>query len=369
LFDGFWILSLSLPLLQTQVPRLLLSRRLTIDNVLVEGLLVFLVFFSSVTFFSCNARCGSSSCPVLLVVDSIYYTFVLFSLFCIYRRSRHCGSFGCRGESIRQHYDCSESRSTRADADPVRNEQLMPDDADDNTNNDVAYVSGGALLGGLMGAAGAYMHGTPVSSGVFGGAMSGAVGGVVLQEVLRSPERSPQAVRTVRRRMGPNGSYTITTSTSTGGASSFSRHRNTSNNNGRAGSAAGTRMDVNDPMVEQMLRAMRMHQGSHQQRRNPANNNNNIDTMNYEQLLQAFGDGSENRGADETDIYSLPTQLLTDPTRLSVDHRQCMVCLETFVKGDSRKTLPCLHGFHDHCIDKWLRQNGSCPICKHNIRS
>jgi Ring finger domain len=94
----------------------------------------------------------------------------------------------------------------------------------------------------------------------------------------------------------------------------------------------------------------------------------NIDGMTYEQLLQRFGDGSENRGADDSSIRRLPFKKLEDPDKeLPKDARQCMICLEDFDKGDTRMTLPCLHGFHAECCKKWLRQNGSCPICKSKI--
>jgi hypothetical protein len=94
-----------------------------------------------------------------------------------------------------------------------------------------------------------------------------------------------------------------------------------------------------------------------------------IDGMSYEQLLQAFGDGSENRGADEYAIASLPTSRITTEHANceNTDHNNCSICLEHFKPGDSKKSLPCLHGFHAQCVDKWLRSNGSCPICKHFI--
>lgn len=37
----------------------------------------------------------------------------------------------------------------------------------------------------------------------------------------------------------------------------------------------------------------------------------NIDNMSYEQILEIFGDGSENRGADEGSIRRLPSSTLT----------------------------------------------------------
>jgi len=97
-------------------------------------------------------------------------------------------------------------------------------------------------------------------------------------------------------------------------------------------------------------------------------NRQNVDDMGYEELLRAFGDGTENLGANEEQIESLPTHTIHDPEKeLPEDARGCLICLEDFVKGDKRKMLPCLHGFHVDCCDKWLKTNGSCPICKHRI--
>ena len=47
------------------------------------------------------------------------------------------------------------------------------------------------------------------------------------------------------------------------------------------------------------------------------------------------------------------------------DYRNCVICFEDFKIGQKRKILECLHGFHDTCIDQWLRINSSCPICRH----
>lgn len=46
---------------------------------------------------------------------------------------------------------------------------------------------------------------------------------------------------------------------------------------------------------------------------------------------------------------------------------QCMVCLENFSEGDELRTLPCFHRFHRECIDTWLGQSFTCPVCKHSL--
>jgi hypothetical protein len=94
-----------------------------------------------------------------------------------------------------------------------------------------------------------------------------------------------------------------------------------------------------------------------------------VDGMDYERLLEVFGDGTENRGTDLGVIRSLPTITINELEKeLPLDHRQCSICLEDFEHGQKRKTLQCLHGFHDVCIDKWLKTSRNCPVCKFDVQ-
>lgn len=49
------------------------------------------------------------------------------------------------------------------------------------------------------------------------------------------------------------------------------------------------------------------------------------------------------------------------------EERKCMVCMEPFVAGDALRALPCLHRYHQRCIDEWLTRSPECPICKRDI--
>lgn len=51
-------------------------------------------------------------------------------------------------------------------------------------------------------------------------------------------------------------------------------------------------------------------------------------------------------------------------SKASDDELTCSVCLEQVNVGDVLRSLPCLHQFHASCIDPWLRQQGTCPVCK-----
>ncbi|XP_015876851.2 E3 ubiquitin-protein ligase SDIR1 isoform X2 [Ziziphus jujuba] len=51
-------------------------------------------------------------------------------------------------------------------------------------------------------------------------------------------------------------------------------------------------------------------------------------------------------------------------TKALDDELTCSVCLEQVSVGELIRSLPCLHQFHANCIDPWLRQQGTCPVCK-----
>jgi hypothetical protein len=60
-------------------------------------------------------------------------------------------------------------------------------------------------------------------------------------------------------------------------------------------------------------------------------------------------------------------------------NRECMICLEVFSETSddppdlchepSRQYLPCLHGFHTHCLKQWLCIKSTCPICRVQLPS
>jgi hypothetical protein len=42
----------------------------------------------------------------------------------------------------------------------------------------------------------------------------------------------------------------------------------------------------------------------------------------------------------------------------------CTICLGEYDTGEVLRRLPCLHSFHQPCIDAWMASNNTCPICR-----
>uniref|UniRef100_M1B9X9 RING-type E3 ubiquitin transferase n=1 Tax=Solanum tuberosum TaxID=4113 RepID=M1B9X9_SOLTU len=48
---------------------------------------------------------------------------------------------------------------------------------------------------------------------------------------------------------------------------------------------------------------------------------------------------------------------------------ECCICLGIFQDGDKVKVLPsCQHSYHSDCVDRWLRNQSSCPLCRASLQ-
>ncbi|CAL4969051.1 unnamed protein product [Urochloa decumbens] len=79
-------------------------------------------------------------------------------------------------------------------------------------------------------------------------------------------------------------------------------------------------------------------------------------------------------GLEPSVVTAFPTVKLGDggpQQRPEVqEESQCTVCLEEYEAKDVVRVLPaCGHAFHAPCIDAWLRQHPTCPVCRASLRS
>ncbi|XP_053329721.1 E3 ubiquitin-protein ligase RNF128 isoform X1 [Spea bombifrons] len=52
---------------------------------------------------------------------------------------------------------------------------------------------------------------------------------------------------------------------------------------------------------------------------------------------------------------------------LGPDGDSCAVCIDTYKPNDVVRILTCNHFFHKNCIDPWLLEHRTCPMCKCDI--
>ncbi|XP_037121618.1 E3 ubiquitin-protein ligase RNF165 isoform X2 [Syngnathus acus] len=101
----------------------------------------------------------------------------------------------------------------------------------------------------------------------------------------------------------------------------------------------------------------------------------------YEELLQLEDRlGSVNRGAVQTTIERFtfphkykkrkPLQLKLGGEEEETDvDEKCTICLSMLEDGEDVRRLPCMHLFHQGCVDQWLATSRKCPICRVDIET
>ncbi|OWM70282.1 hypothetical protein CDL15_Pgr026132 [Punica granatum] len=74
-------------------------------------------------------------------------------------------------------------------------------------------------------------------------------------------------------------------------------------------------------------------------------------------------------GLEPVVVSNFPTKKYSDEFFSTIDDTQCTVCLAEYHHEDMLRILPnCGHSFHANCIDIWLQQHSTCPVCRISLR-
>ncbi|CAL9223688.1 unnamed protein product [Arabidopsis halleri] len=92
------------------------------------------------------------------------------------------------------------------------------------------------------------------------------------------------------------------------------------------------------------------------------------DTIRHDRLWQGlFNRSSRFSGLDKKAIESLPYFRFSALKGLK-QGLECSVCLSKFEDVEILRLLPkCRHAFHIGCIDQWLEQHATCPLCRNRV--
>ncbi|EOA32940.1 hypothetical protein CARUB_v10016268mg [Capsella rubella] len=93
-----------------------------------------------------------------------------------------------------------------------------------------------------------------------------------------------------------------------------------------------------------------------------------VERRRHERLWQGlFNRSSRFSGLDKTAIESLPFFRFSALKGLK-QGLECSVCLSKFEDVEILRLLPkCRHAFHIGCIDQWLEQHATCPLCRNRV--
>ncbi|CAL5359058.1 unnamed protein product [Camellia sinensis] len=92
---------------------------------------------------------------------------------------------------------------------------------------------------------------------------------------------------------------------------------------------------------------------------------NSLPTYKFKIKKTRNGNGREiSSGAGEGGVVAAGTE---KERVISGEDAVCCICLAKYAHNDELRELPCTHFFHKECVDKWLKINALCPLCKGEV--
>jgi hypothetical protein len=89
--------------------------------------------------------------------------------------------------------------------------------------------------------------------------------------------------------------------------------------------------------------------------------------VNFERFMEsAFNTGPKPKPpASKTLVEQLPKVSVS--RECISDSAVCSICQEDWILGETALSMPCNHTFHPPCIQEWLKEHNSCPICRFEV--
>ncbi|CAL0325775.1 unnamed protein product [Lupinus luteus] len=86
----------------------------------------------------------------------------------------------------------------------------------------------------------------------------------------------------------------------------------------------------------------------------------------YDAIHDVHSLAASSRGLTRDSLNNLPHYVVLKD--MKAENTCCTICLQDIEVGETARSLPrCHHTFHLICVDKWLVNNDSCPVCRQGV--
>ncbi|XP_028655339.1 E3 ubiquitin-protein ligase RNF6 [Erpetoichthys calabaricus] len=158
-------------------------------------------------------------------------------------------------------------------------------------------------------------------------------------------------------------------------ATSFQIHSNVSNASSVSLESRQTNEDVEEPhRISRGLQSVGHNSENRENRQSSRDTNNLVENgtlpilrLAHFFLLNDEDDDEHPRGLTKEQIDNLSTRNYGEGNMEAELSKTCSVCINEYAAGNKLRRLPCAHEFHIHCIDRWLSENSTCPICRQPV--
>ena len=93
-------------------------------------------------------------------------------------------------------------------------------------------------------------------------------------------------------------------------------------------------------------------------------NRNIMDTSSPISRIPRSPSPNINSKLDPKLLNNLPSTKIKNNSKILLDKKECVICLQEYKAYEYITSLPCIHVFHTKCIKSWLLTKNECPICK-----